>query len=269
VTVRRAYAKVNLGLVAGPVRADGRHEVITLLQRIDLHDEVALTPAPKTSVEGYADDTIVAAALAELARAADVDAGWAVHIDKRIPVAAGLGGGSSDAAASLALANATLGSPLADTELLALAARVGADVPFFLAAASCLATGDGTDLRPIAVPREYTVVLLVPDGVSKESTAVVYDAFDRRSGAVGFAERARSFERALGAIVTARDLAGLPANDLAFSPLVEEFFGLGAFRADVSGAGPTIYGLFLDANTAAHAEQALRTRGRTFVTQPV
>jgi 4-diphosphocytidyl-2-C-methyl-D-erythritol kinase len=178
---RNAYAKINLGLVVGPTRSDGKHEVLTLMQTVDLHDRVGVTPAADTAVDGFAEDTIVAAALCELRRVAEVDVGWHVRIEKRIPVAAGLGGGSSDAAAALTSANATLERPLDRSDLHALAARIGADVPFFLLGGSCLASGDGSDLRPIAIPRDYSAVLVLPSGIAKESTAAVYDAFDRRS----------------------------------------------------------------------------------------
>jgi 4-diphosphocytidyl-2-C-methyl-D-erythritol kinase len=269
VTHEKAYAKINLGLVVGPSRADGRHEVVTLLQRVDLHDDVSVEDAANTSVEGFAADTIVREALLELARAAGVDRGWHVRIEKRIPVAAGLGGGSADAAAALRRANDMLVRPLGEPELRVLAARIGADVPFFLAGASCLATGDGTELRTIALPRDYAVVLVLPDDVVKKSTGDVYDAFDRRTGAGGFPERAAAFSRVVASLGTALDLRLLPPNDLASSPLTEELLELGAFRGDVSGAGPAVYGLFVDARSAQRAREALASRGRTFVTRPV
>jgi 4-diphosphocytidyl-2-C-methyl-D-erythritol kinase len=264
-----AHAKINLGLVAGPLRADGKHEIVTVLQRVGLHDEIALRPAHDTHVEGFSDDTIVRAALDALAAEAGVDTGWRVRIEKRIPVAAGLGGGSSDAAAALHLANATVAAPLDAAKLHALAAGIGADVPFFLREGAQLATGDGTTLEPVALPSDYVVLLVVPDGVSKGSTGAVYDAFDRRSGADDFEERARRFTEAARSLASLEDLAALAANDLATSPLVPALAELGAFRADVSGAGPTVYGLFADREAAAAAEQALRHSGRTILTHPV
>ena len=100
-TELRAPAKLNLALVVGPLRPDGRHEVATVLQAIDLCDDIELEPADSLVVEGFAEDTIVRAALIRLAEAAGVTPGWRVRIEKRIPVAGGLGGGSSDAAAAL------------------------------------------------------------------------------------------------------------------------------------------------------------------------
>ena len=127
-----APAKLNLALVVGPRRADGKHEVATVLQRLDLADRVAISPARTLSVSGFAADTLVVRALTELGRAAGVEPRWRATISKRIPVAAGLGGGSSDAGTALRLANATLERPLAPERLRALAARLGADVSFFL-----------------------------------------------------------------------------------------------------------------------------------------
>ncbi len=264
-----AHAKINLGLVVGPLRADGRHEIVTLLQRVALHDDIELEPAAELAVEGFAADTVVRAALAQLGAAAGRDPNWRVRIEKRIPVAAGLGGGSSDAATALELANEQLARPLEPHALHDIAARVGADVPFFLLDGAQLAVGDGTELTGFPLPLDYHVVLVVPSGESKRSTADVYGAFDARAGADGYGERAAAYRAALQSIATARDLARLPPNDLASSPICAELEGLGALRADVSGAGPTVYGLFERAGDARRAAEALGSRGRTFVTRPV
>jgi 4-diphosphocytidyl-2-C-methyl-D-erythritol kinase len=265
----RAYAKVNLALVVGPARSDSRHEVVTLLQRIDLHDDVTLDASDELVVEGFPADTIVRSALESLAGAAHVDPRWRVRIEKRIPVAAGLGGGSTDAAAALRLANATLAVPLPDEDLHHLAAGVGADVPFFLGGGTQLATGDGTQLQPVELPLDYHVVLVVPHGVTKGSTGAVYERFDARAGEVGFAERADALLAALRAIGSAREIARLPANDLASSPIAPDLAASGAFRADVSGAGPTVYGLYEREGDAARAASTFAHRGATLATRPV
>ncbi len=105
-----ATAKLNLALVVGPQREDGRHEVATVMQRLDLADRIALEDAPALGVEGFPEDTLVRRALESLAAAAGVDPRWRARIWKWIPVAGGLGGGSSDAATALRLANETLPS---------------------------------------------------------------------------------------------------------------------------------------------------------------
>ena len=184
-----------------------------------------------------------------------------MHIEKRIPVGAGLGGGSSDAAAALRLANELRPEPLTSSRLHELAAGLGADVPFFLAEGPQLGTSDGTELTPVELARDYTVLVVLPAGVEKASTASVYEAF---SGADGFGGRRAALEHAL----EARDIAALPANDLASSPLADELRELGAFRADVSGAGPAVYGLFAEEDEAEVARGALANRGQTWLTKP-
>ena len=251
-----AHAKINLALAVGPLRPDGKHELTTVYQALELADEIEVERAGETSVTGF-DDTIVRSALALLG------GDWRVSIEKRIPVAAGLGGGSSDAATALRLANAQLEAPLPADELHALAARVGADVPFFLRDGPQLGTGDGTVLAPIELPQDYTVLLLLPAGAVKRSTADVYAAFDARDGATGYAEREAALRDAL-----ASGLAALPPNDLASSPLAERLRAEGAFRADVSGAGPIVYGLFETTADAEHAEAALRGLGETWISRP-
>ena len=263
-----ATAKLNLALVVGPARDDGRHEVVTILQRLDLADRVAVEPAAKLSVEGFAEDTLVRRALESVAAAAQVEPRWRATISKRIPVAAGLGGGSSDAATALRLANETLDEPLPAERLHELAAGLGADVPFFLTAGPQLARGTGTELEQLDLPQDYWVVLLLPRGEHKPSTASVYAGFDRRGGAEGFDERRARLREALDAAQRPGDLAALPPNDLATSPHAHRLLELGAFRADVSGAGPAVYGLFLHRAQAAAAERELRAFGRTWITVP-
>ena len=264
----RAPAKINLALVVGPRRPDGKHEVATVLQRVDLADSLVLEPSAGLRVTGFEGDTLVGRALGDLAAAAGVEPAWHVRIDKRIPVAAGLGGGSSDAAAALRLANDTLDEPLPQEELIRIAAWVGADVPFFLAPGRSSAPVDGTELEPLDLPLDYHVVLLLPTGVAKASTAAVYDVFDQRAGEEGFEVRRKELLDALGQAGAARDLAALPRNDLASSSLAAELEGLGAFRADVSGAGPALYGLFEREDDALAAGAALSSLGATWICAP-
>jgi 4-diphosphocytidyl-2-C-methyl-D-erythritol kinase len=263
-----APAKVNLALVVGPLRDDGKHEVLTVLQRIDLVDRIELEEAPELRVEGFADETLVRAALGELARSAGVEPRWRVRIEKRIPVAAGLGGGSSDAATALRLANETLPEPLPAEDLRSVAAQIGADVPFFLADGPQLGSGDGSELKSLDLPQDFWVVVLVPHETAKTSTADVYAAFDTRHGVEGFAERRQALLDGLAAVKRPRDLAALPPNDLVSSPLAEEIRAVGAFRADVSGAGPALYGLFHHRRDADAARRSLRRLGRTWLAAP-
>jgi 4-diphosphocytidyl-2-C-methyl-D-erythritol kinase len=260
-----APAKINLALVVGPTRPDGKHEVVTVLQRIDLCDRIAVEPAPILHVDGFADDTIVRRALEALADAAGTQPAWRATIEKHVPVAAGLGGGSSDAATALRLANDTLEQPLADDALRGLAATLGADVPFFLAPGPQLGTGDGSELAPLDLPQDYFALVALPNGARKSSTADVYAGFD---DADGFEDRRARLLATLDGATRARDLADLPPNDLAASPLADELRSLGAFRADVSGAGPAVYGLFHHRAHAQSAADALKARARVWITVP-
>lgn len=263
-----APAKINLAHVVGPERADGKHEVATLLQRIDLADRLSLEPAATIEVRGFPQDTLVRDALVALAQEAGAAGSWRVRIEKHIPVSAGLGGGSSDAATALRLANETLERPLPAKALHALAAGLGADVPFFLAEGPQLGAGDGSDLSGVDVPQDFYVVLVLEEGAEKASTASVYAEFAARNGATGFARRRAALKKALAAVRRPRDLAALPPNDLASSPLAEELRSLGAFRADVSGAGPAVYGLFMRRRDAEQARRRMAARGCAWLTVP-
>jgi 4-diphosphocytidyl-2-C-methyl-D-erythritol kinase len=263
-----APAKINLALVVGPLRDDGKHELMTVYQRLGIADRIDVESADRTRVDGFAGDTLVRDALERLAVHAAVEQRWHAKIEKRIPVAAGLGGGSSDAATALLLANETLEEPLPHAELHEVAAALGADVPFFLVDGPRLGSGDGTTLAPLDLPQDFWILLVLPRGAQKPSTASVYAAFDARNGADGWDERRAALLDGLGRVKRPRDLAALPANDLASSPLAEELTTLGAFRADVSGAGPTVYGLFHHEARAKAAKRALRRVGRIWLTAP-
>ncbi len=259
-----AAAKINLALVVGPRRPDGRHELVSVFQRLALSDRLAVRRAPQVHVDGFDRDTLVRRALERVADGS----GFHAEITKRIPVAAGLGGGSSDAATALRLANALRAEPLPDDELHTAARELGADVPYFLVDGPQLGVGDGTELTPLDLPQDYWVVLVLPSGATKSSTGDVFAAFDARGGETGYNERRGSLLTLLDRVRRPRDLAALPPNDLASSPLTAELLELGAFRADVTGAGPAVYGLFLHEQHARAAQRRMSPRGRTWVTAP-
>jgi 4-diphosphocytidyl-2-C-methyl-D-erythritol kinase len=268
VTVALAPAKLNLALVVGPPQADRKHELATVFQRIALADRIELEPAPQLEVVGFAADTIVRSTLEALAARAGLKPGWRVSIEKKVPVAAGLGGGSSDAASALRLANATLDHPLSSAELIELARPLGADIPFFLTQGPQLGLRDGSELRPLPLPQDYSVLLVLPAGVVKSSTGEVYRAFDERHGERGFAERRTALLAAVEAAHRPTNLALLPPNDLADSPLGTRLLELGAFRADVSGAGPAVYALFERREVAERAAEAMSACGEVWLGEP-
>lgn len=266
-------AKVNLSLVVGEVRPDGLHRLASLVQRVDIADRLTVELATEPAVIGFSDDTLITLALAAVEESAGVPASFRATVEKHIPVAAGLGGGSADAAAALTLANGLLGSPLSDQRLHELAFALGSDVPFFLAPGPKLVGGAGELVEPVTTPQDFFVVIALPDDVSKRSTGEVYARFDELGGGARFEERAAELRSAIQTCRRARDLARLPPNDLAEASGARAAAGqlaeLGAFRADVNGAGPSAYGLFARRRDAERASRALRTRARTWVTVPV
>lgn len=265
-----APAKVNLGLFVGPTRAgDGRHELVTVMQSISLADELTLEPAPAGAsgdevlcpgVPGPPGENLAGAAL----RAFRASTGWSapplrLRIVKRIPVAAGLGGGSADAAATLRLARHASG--LGDEELLrGLGAALGADVPAQVSPGCWLATGAGERLHELPGPDHSLGVLVLPLA-AELSTAAVYAEADRLGLARGpgdLEDRRRALLGAFGTdgpggrepIVASRDLLQNDLQEAALS-LCPEISGAlaearqaGARLALVSGSGPTVLGLF-------------------------
>jgi 4-diphosphocytidyl-2-C-methyl-D-erythritol kinase len=260
-----APAKINLALVVGAKRDDGRHELVTVYQRVALADHIAVRPAPEVTVSGFNEDTLVRRALAFVAGSG---AAFSARITKRIPVAGGLGGGSSDAATALRLANDLRSEPFDDAHIERVARELGADIPFFLRDGPQLGSADGTDLSPLELPQDYWVLLVLPRDTAKSSTGDVFAAFDARKGENGFEERRGALLETIHDIKRPRDLARLPKNDLARSPLTSQLDALGAFRADVTGAGPTVYGLFLHGKDARTAQKRMSPVGRTWLTAP-
>jgi 4-diphosphocytidyl-2-C-methyl-D-erythritol kinase len=252
----RAYAKLNLILHVGRPRPDGLHPLCSILASIDLCDEVVVEAAREDLVEcpGVRGPNLAEAALeAFRARVPELPRLW-VRIEKRIPVAAGLGGGSADAAAVLRAANQIIGEPLDPSQLRALAARLGSDVPSQVEPGHALVAGVGELVEPVDLP-EFGV-LLVPqrEGLS---TAAVYAEFDRLGGgrAVLDVEATRSLAREMQLLpVLGNDLQ--PAA-LSLRPELHDTLAslraAGALGSLVSGSGPTCFGLFEDHGAAEAA----------------
>ena len=179
----RAPAKLNLCLYVGPRRDDGLHEIRSLFEPLDLADELRISEADADKVicEGIEGPDLTATALAALR-----EHGWdgprlRIEVTKRIPVAAGLGGGSADAAAVLRLA-------MGEVEgLRSIAAGIGADVPSQLQPRPCLVAGAGEVIEPAPPPGEHAVVL-VPQAEGGLATAAVYSEADRLGSPRGGAE---------------------------------------------------------------------------------
>jgi 4-diphosphocytidyl-2-C-methyl-D-erythritol kinase len=256
-----APAKVNLVLHVGPRRSDGRHELCSLFASLDLADGVEVQPAGADEVvcPGVDGPNLVQAAIDAFRQAAppaDLPP-LRVVVDKRIPVAAGLGGGSADAAAVLRAANVIAGSALPTGELRAIGARIGADVPSQVEPRHALVTGAGERVEPVDLPDMALVLVPSAEGLS---TGEVYAEADRIPST-----RARLDPDALRAVAGAplAALARVMENDLEAAALslrpelartLAALRETGALAALISGSGPTAFGVFAtlpEAETAA------------------
>ncbi len=270
-----APGKVNLCLFVGRPRADGYHPLVSLVQPLSLADELELGPAAGDADEvvcpGIEGENLAAVALARF-RAAT---GWdgppvRVTIGKRVPVAAGMGGGSADAAAALRLAAAASGLG-GEAVLHDLAVALGADVPSQLAPERCLMTGIGEGVRTLGDPGPLGLLILPsPHALS---TPAVYREFDR----LGLGRDPDELDRLSGQVPGAASDGSLfgerllhndleaPARSLCppIGDALADVRASGAVRAMVSGSGPTVFGLFPGEDGAVHARaaaEALRSR---------
>ena len=247
-----APAKINLGLEIVGTRADGYHEVATVMQAITLYDHFIweATGAPFEYV-GPVDVTREDDLVWRVLRSAPDIGAWTgrLTLDKRIPIAAGLGGGSVDAAFALRFA-----FPEATEEEIGMrASALGADVPFFLRGGAQLATGIGTQLEPLPTPRLWFVLITPPFNIVDKTRALYagLNAADVTTGetmqAIVARVRARApLERAFPNPF-ARQLLSYPEVRFAGTSLLRA----GARRVNITGAGPTMYAVFMDDQSPA------------------
>lgn len=259
-----APAKVNLFLSVLGERPDGYHDIVSVMQKIDLVDRLHIClggngislRCPSSTIPADSRNLAWQAARLFFERTG-IDDGVAITLHKAIPVAAGLGGGSSDAAAVLLGLNTLCSAGLHEEELLAMAATLGADVPFFVAdMPTALVTGTGTELQSIAVPEGYWLVLVNP--ALAVSTRWVYENLlltseanpYKLSGYSYLAEYAASLlEVGFGSGGRKHGLFNdLEAVTVKKHPIIftikEQLLADGAFTALMSGSGSTVFGLF-------------------------
>ena len=268
----RAHAKVNLDLRVLGVRQDGYHELRTVFQTIELHDTLVCAEQPgpftlKCRMPGMPLDAknlvwkAAAALWTALGRAGEIR-DTVVQIEKKIPVEAGLGGGSADAAAALmALARLWGGAPI--TLLREVGAGIGADVPFFLSGGTALGLGRGEEIYPLVdLPPHYVVIVRPPFGVSTAEAYAWYDE-DRAAG-----QRENREFQLLPVPWPTR--AAQMINDLEppvmrrhqeIGTLKQQLRDLGATAAAMSGSGSAVFGLFRSRPLAERAVKPLSRNG--------
>lgn len=264
-----AHAKVNLTLEVLGKRPDGYHEIRSVFRQLALHDTLRVEPADALSVscdepglDGL-DNLAFRAGLLLQQEAASHTGGARIAIVKAIPVAAGLGGGSSDAAAALQGLDALWGTALSPVRLAALAARLGSDVPFFLLGGTALGSGRGEILRPLPDLPDCPVLLVRPP--IAVSTAAVYGAVTAADYGDGtFSERLASLplDAPMGSWPLVNDLQPVTCR---LYPVVAEVLAAlsswGALQARMCGSGPTCFGMYADADRAAGSAERARDRG--------
>jgi len=262
-------AKVNLTLRVLRKRADGYHDILSLMQRITLCDEMLFSPradgivvrCPESSLPQDVGNIAYRAAAAFISRT-KTPPGVEITIRKRIPVAAGLGGGSSNAATTIMALNEMAGYPLTREELMGMGTGLGADVPFFIFGVTAWASGIGDHLVSAAPLPCLWLVLVNPRFAV--STKMVYESLN-----LGLTNQAIHYS--IPRFSTLEDLIGGLTNDLEKvtlrrHPVLDHIKTLllenGARGALMSGSGPTVFGIFTDEESALRAEKNLRQDNR-------
>jgi 4-diphosphocytidyl-2-C-methyl-D-erythritol kinase len=270
----RAPGKINLSLFVGRPRADGYHPLVSLIQPVSVADEVTLEPSPGPADEvvcpGVEEENLAARAMLLFREAT----GWdgvpvRLSIDKRVPLAGGMGGGSADAAAALRLVAAAAGRKRDRALLGRLAQGLGSDVDALVDSQRCLVAGVGHRVMDLPDPAPFGIVVL--PSAHRLRTPDVYAEHDR----LGLGRDADELDRLTGAVGGAAHDGTLFAERLLHNDLetaarslcppigdaLADVRAAGAVRAMVSGSGPTVFGLFPGAPGVAHAQAAARDLG--------
>ncbi len=272
-TTQRAYAKINIGLDVLRRRADGYHEVKMIMQTVDIYDELVLERRKQPGIELRMDnsdlpsggDNLICRAADLLFREKEITGGVNISLTKRIPIAAGMAGGSADAAAALRGVNELFDLGYSLKELQALGVGLGADIPYCLAGGIMLSEGIGEILTPLPAPPAAHLVIAKPD--INVSTAFVYGNLhaDRLAWHPDIDGMIAALQKGDLDGITGRLGNVLETVTVKAHPVIEQIKELlrkqGAENALMSGSGPTVFGIFKEKETAARAAEAVE-RGR-------
>lgn len=268
-TTQRAYAKINIGLDVLRRRADGYHEVKMIMQTVDIYDELVLERRKEPGIELRMDnselpsggDNLICRAADLLFREKKITGGVNISLTKRIPIAAGMAGGSADAAAALRGVNELFDLGYSLTELQALGVGLGADIPYCLTGGTMLSEGIGEILTPLPAPPAAHLVIAKPD--INVSTAFVYGNLHADSlawhpdidGMIAALQKG-DLDGITGRLGNVLETVTVKAH-----PVIEQIKELlrkqGAENALMSGSGPTVFGIFKEKETAARAAEAV------------
>jgi 4-diphosphocytidyl-2-C-methyl-D-erythritol kinase len=297
----RAYAKINLGLYIGPVRADHFHELRTVYQTIDSCDSIRVSAGPGTGIEIRCknpqvpqDESNTCWRVAErVMKTLKQRKRLLIQIEKNLPVQGGLGAGSSDAVATMLALERELGLPLSPDDKLAIATEVGSDLPLFLVGGTVLGIGHGEQVLPLPDLPPLALAIAIPEiGVSTPKAFADWDALVAGESVAlttgNVASRIDVFSRSMfawlagslsGVPVKDRDRAETPLLDLVRAGIENDFERVvfpqypelrevkrvlereGAKYASLSGSGSALYGVFESAEAAGKAAATLKSKG--------
>ncbi len=278
-----AYAKINLSLDVVGRLANGYHEVRMIMQTVGIHDTLKFEKTEGEIVLSsdagelpLGEDNLIYKAARLVKETYGISGGVKVHLEKRIPVAAGMAGGSTDAAATLKAMNALYDLGLSEEVLCGLGVRLGADVPYCIMGGTALSEGIGEVLTKLAPMPKCVLLVAKPD--INVSTKEVYQALDSQSvpwhpdvdgmrQAIEEGELEGIYLR-LGNVLETVTVAKHPI----VSEIKQEMLGNGALGSLMSGSGPSVFGIFDDEEKARAAGECIENKGlakQVFVTGPV
>lgn len=270
--LQRAYAKINIGLDVLQRRADGYHEVKMIMQTVDIYDNLILEKKPEAGIELHVDNSelpldgnnLIYKAADLLFREKSITEGVKITLTKRIPIAAGMAGGSADAAAALRGLNELFGMGYSTTQLQELGVRLGADIPYCVVGGTMLSEGIGEILTPLPAPPERFLVIAKPD--INVSTGYVYgnlhaDRLEYHPDIDGMIEAIKDgnmqgITERMGNVLETVTVREYPVIE----ELKEALRRHGAENALMSGSGPTVFGIFESKEMAEYAAEAVRQR---------
>ena len=278
-----AYAKINLSLDVVGRLANGYHEVRMIMQTVGIHDSLTFEKTEGEIVLSsdagelpLGEDNLIYKAARLVKETHGISGGVKVHLEKRIPVAAGMAGGSTDAAATLKAMNLLYDLRLSEEDLCGLGVKLGADVPYCIMGGTALSEGIGEVLTKLAPMPECVLLVVKPD--INVSTKEVYQALDSQSvpwhpdvdGMRQAIEEGRleGIYSRLGNVLETVTVAKHPI----VSEIKQEMLGNGALASLMSGSGPSVFGIFDDEEKAREAGESIEQKGlskQVFVTGPV
>lgn len=271
----KAYGKINLGLDVIRKRPDGYHDLDMVMQMVDVYDDVILTQIEGTEIVVRTDTAVLSNGTDNLAYMAarmlmdefGITQGLEITIRKRIPIAGGMAGGSSDCAATLTGVNQMFDLGLGKEELMERGVRLGADVPYCILGGTAIARGIGEILTPLPTPPKCHVIIAKPP--VSVSTAFVYgnikpDKIEKRPDieAMVSAIKAQNLYKLAESLYNVMEDITVPKY-----PIIQEIKTVmlenGALNSIMSGSGPTVFGLYDDIEKAEQTVELLKTKELT------